>query len=186
MKLMVIYGSSRKNGNSEALTKITLKQLKPTIFREVFLMDYHIEPIVDERHTSHGFHSVDDDYDSLINELLTYDAILFVTPLYWFGMTGRLKNFIDRFSQSIRNEDYDFKEEIKDKKMYVIIVGGKSASVTALPLIQQFQLISQFLAIDFRGYAIGKGVKPLEVLDDDDSILAAKQLGKKIKQDLTT
>ncbi len=184
MKLFVIYGSSRKNGNSEVLTKRALEHLKTDQYRQVTLLDYHIEPIIDERHTASGFQPVDDDYEILIEELMNYDAILFATPLYWYGMSGRLKNFIDRFTQSMRSEKYDFKEFMKGKKMFVVIAGGPSSPVTALPLLQQFQLISQFFSMDFSGYMIGKGVKPLEVLEDEESVTAAVQFGKKIKAEL--
>jgi len=180
-KLFVVYGSSRKNGNSQALTKIALDQLNTDQYQEIFLFDYHVEPIIDQRHEPSGFDPIDDDYELLVEAMLNHEAVLFVTPLYWYGMSGRLKNFIDRFTQSMRNEKYDFKEMIKGKKVYVVITGGPAAPVTALPLVQQFQLISQFLSMDFCGYIIGKGVRPLEVLEDEDSVLAAKQLGKKIK-----
>lgn len=185
MKLLAFYGSSRKNGNTEALTNLILEELNIDDFSKIHLMDYNIKPIIDQRHTESGFQPVDDDYDSLINELLNHDAVLFATPLYWYGMSGHLKNFIDRWSQSIRNENYDFKELMKRKKMYVVIVGGKSAPITALPLVQQFQLISQFMDMEFGGYVIGKGVKPLDVLEDEGSIFSAEQLGKKIRSDLS-
>lgn len=185
MRLLAIYGSSRRNGNTEALTKVVLKQLDKASYNEIFLLDYQINSIIDERHNDTGFTLVDDDYEALIKQAITYDALLFATPLYWYGMSGRLKNFIDRWSQSLRSDKYSFKESMKGKKIYLVVVGGKASPITALPLIQQFQLIAQFMEMEFNGYVIGKGVKPLEVLDDEDSVIAAKQLGKKIKFDLT-
>lgn len=184
MKVVAIYGSSRRNGNSEALTKLVLNELNKTSYGEIFLLDHQIKPIIDERHDGEGFTQVDDDYESLIEQTLKYDALLFATPLYWYGMSGRLKNFIDRWSQSLRSDKYTFKESMKGKKIYLVIVGGKSSPITALPLVQQFQFLAQFMEMEFSGYVIGKGVKPLEVLEDEDSIIAAKQLGKKIKLDL--
>ena len=183
-KLLVIYGSTRKKGNSESLTKKTLENIEKDYYEEIYLLDYHIKPIIDQRHSPSGFQPVDDDYEKLVKKLMGHDAVLFVTPLYWYGMSGLLKNFIDRFSQSLRSEEYDFKENMKQKKIYLLIVGGQYAPVTALPLIQQFELICQFFDMEFGGYVIGRGVKPLEVLEDEDSILSAMQLGKKIKADL--
>ncbi|WP_339061351.1 hypothetical protein [Tepidibacillus marianensis] len=40
------------------------------------------------------------------------------------------------------------------------------------------------MQMEFSGYIIGKGVKPLEVLDDEESVQSAIQLGKRIKLDL--
>jgi len=184
MKLLAIYGSSRRNGNTEALTKLVLEQLNKASYGEIFLLDHQIKPIIDERHSDEGFTQVDDDYESLIEQAMLYDALLFATPLYWYGMSGRLKNFIDRWSQSLRNDKYSFKESMKGKKIYLVIVGGKASPITALPLVQQFQSIAQFMDMELSGYVIGRGVKPLEVLGDEDSIIAAKQLGKKIKLEL--
>lgn len=184
MKLLTIYGSSRKNGNSEALAKKVLENLNQEHVHEIHVMDYHVEQLIDERHSVQGFLPIDDDYERLAQQMMNSEAILFVTPLYWYGMSGKLKNVIDRWTQSLRSTDYDFKEKMKEKKMYVVVVGGKTAPLTALPLVQQFHLISQFMQMEFSGYVIGKGVKPLEVLEDEDSILQALQLSKKIKQDL--
>ncbi|GBF10412.1 flavodoxin family protein [Tepidibacillus sp. HK-1] len=184
MKLLTLYGSSRKNGNSESLTKVLLQELNKEDYHEIYLMNYHIKPIVDKRHSEEGFQPVEDDYEEIAQKMLNHQAVLFVTPLYWYGMSGHLKNFIDRWTGSLRSKEYDFKEIMKGKKMYVLIVGGPASPLTGLPLVQQFQLISQFLQMEFAGYVIGKGVKPKEVLEDEDSILAAKQLGKKIKKDL--
>lgn len=186
MKLLTIYGSSRRNGNSEALAKIALKELDNDQYHEIHLLDFHIEPIVDERHAPTGFKEVNDDYEVLAQQLMNHEVVLFVTPLYWYGMSGRLKNFIDRWSQSIRNESYDFKASLKGKKVFVIVTGGPASPITALPLVQQFQLITQFMDMEFVGYAIGKGVKPLEVLEDEESVLTAHQLGKRIKTTLSS
>lgn len=185
MSLIVIYGSTRRNGNTENLTKVVLEQLDGISITEEFLLEYSIEPIIDQRHDVNGFDDVNDDYEDLIKKVLDHDAILFVTPLYWYGMSGRMKNFIDRWSQSIRNKSYDFKKQMNGKKVYLLIVGGTCAPVTALPLVQQFQLISQFLNMELLGYTIGRGVKPLEVLNDEGSIVGAKQLGVQIKNNLS-
>lgn len=184
MKLLTIYGSSRRNGNTESLTKLVLEQLDQNLYNEMFLLDYHIEPIVDERHTDMGFQHVSDDYEMLARELMNHNAVLFVTPLYWYGMSGNLKNFLDRWTQSLRSKEYDFKEAMKGKKVYLVIVGGHAAPFTALPLVQQFQLICQYMEMDFRGYVIGRGSRPVDILEDEDALLAAKQLGKKIKAEL--
>jgi len=184
MKLLTFYASSRKNGNSESLAKKVIEQLNQEDIREIHLMDHHVEAIIDERHSEKGFSPIDDDYEELVQQIMNSEALLFATPLYWYGMSGRLKNVIERWTESLRNKNYDFKEKMKGKKMYVVIVGGTTAPITALPLVQQFQFIAQFMQMEFSGYVIGKGGKPLEVLNDEESVQAAIQLGKKIKRDL--
>lgn len=96
MNIMALLGSSRRNGNTEYLVEKALKGVK---YKSIYLLDVHMEPIVDQRHESNGFDDVDDEYEKLFKEFLNQDIIVFATPLYWFGMSGQMKTFFDRWSQ---------------------------------------------------------------------------------------
>jgi multimeric flavodoxin WrbA len=179
MKWMAIHGSSRKNGNTEKLTHYVLEDIPAT---HLYLREYSIRPIVDQRHDPDGFDPVDDDYDRLTQQVMEHDAIVFSTPLYWYGMSGHMKNFIDRWSQSLRDPRYDFKEAMRGKQAYVVITGGENARLFALPLVQQFDLIFRFMSMDFKGYLIGYGGKPDGILHDERALEEAKQLNRQLKQ----
>jgi multimeric flavodoxin WrbA len=179
MKLLVINGSSRANGNSEYLSDVLLKDISHST---LFLRNYDIKPIVDQRHDEKGFDSVDDDYEKVIKQVLEYDILLFATPLYWYGMSGRMKNFVDRWSQSLRDKQMDFKGEMAKKQAFVLIVGGDRIHIKALPLVQQFQYIFDFMNMPMIGYLIGQGTKPEEVKDDRRAIENAATWNNKIKE----
>lgn len=163
MKILAIHGSSRENGNTEWLTRRVLHGVSAD---HIYLRHHHIEPIIDQRHEPNGFQPVDDDYDQLIQSVRSADLLLFATPLYWYGMSGRMKNFIDRWSQSLRDPRFDFRKEMAGKKAFVIVVGGNQVHTKALPLIQQFQLIFEFMSMEMIGYLIGQGTKPGEIQND--------------------
>ncbi|TLS35333.1 flavodoxin family protein [Pseudalkalibacillus caeni] len=163
MKILTLLGSTRKNGNSEFLAKKIVEGTDHTI---VSIAETHIEPITDKRHTEEGFSPVGDDYEELVELMQTHDIFLFATPLYWYGMSGPMKNFFDRWSQYMRDERFNLKEEFKKKKAYVVITGGKDAKIKGLPLVQQFSYVFDFVGMEFEDYIIGKGVKPEEVKED--------------------
>lgn len=171
MKIAVINGSSREHGNTEALTQKALDNIQHTSF---YLKNFKINPIDDLRHDAGGFVKVDDDYEELIKEILLYDVLIFATPVYWYGMSGIMKNFVDRFSESLRDETLNFKKTMGDKEAYVITVGGDNPRIKALPLIQQFQYIFDFLGTEFVGYLIGEANAPEEILADSKSLGDAK------------
>jgi multimeric flavodoxin WrbA len=175
MKILVLYGSSRPNGNSELLTG---KMLEGLDYTAIYLREKHIEPIVDKRHTPEGFTPVGDDYESIVKQLLLHDIIIFATPLYWYGMSGVMKDFIDRWSQSLRSSEYNFKEALSQKQSYVIVTGGDNPKVKALPLIQQFSYIFGFVGMPFTGYIIGQGNAPGDVLSDETAIQQAKIINR--------
>ncbi|WNB93926.1 flavodoxin family protein [Bacillus sp. NEB1478] len=176
--MAVIYGSSRENGNTEALTKKVHEEIVHTSF---YLKNYKINPIDDLRHAPGGFVKVDDDYETLINDILNHDILIFSTPVYWYGMSGIMKNFVDRFSQSLRNESLNFKKRMGEKKAFVITVGGDQPRMKALPLIQQFQYIFDFLGTEFTGYLIGNANAPDEIFNDKRSISDAAELKKELQ-----
>ncbi len=179
MTIAVIYGGSRPNGNAESLTKVAIQGLD---VEEVYLKDYFIEPINDKRHAEEGFPEVNDDYNFIIDRILPHDILIFSTPIYWYSMTGTMKNFIDRWSQTLKDTKYpDFKEQLSKKGAYVIAVGGDNPYIKGLPMIQQFQYIFDFVGISFEGYIIGEGNRPGDIAQDFNALSAAEQLRKKLQ-----
>ncbi|MFF2876924.1 flavodoxin family protein [Gottfriedia sp. NPDC057991] len=176
--MFIIHGSSRENGNTEQLTNLITKDVAKT---EVHLRHKNIKAINDQRHEPNGFQPIDDDYEEIIQEMLQHDTIIFSTPLYWYGMSGYMKNFIDRWSQSLRNKDLQFAEKIKNKKMYVVIVGGDQPKIKALPLILQFKHIFEFVGATFEGHIIGVGNSPGAILEDQLAIQQAELLNTTLK-----
>jgi multimeric flavodoxin WrbA len=179
MSIAVIYGGTRPNGNTELLTEEAILGLK---VEKVFLKDFTIQPIEDHRHSESGFKDVGDDYNSVIDLILPHDILIFATPIYWYSMSGTMKNFIDRWSQTLRDSNYPtFKTIMATKKAYVIAVGGDHPYVKGLPMIQQFQHIFDFMGTSFEGYIIGKGSKPGDIKTDTAAFSAASQLQSKLK-----
>jgi multimeric flavodoxin WrbA len=177
MTIAVIYGGTRPNGNTEILTEYAIQGLD---VEKIYLRDYNVQPIVDQRHAEEGFQEINDDYNSIIERILKHDILIFATPIYWYSRSGTMKNFIDRWSQTLRDPKFpDFKTNMSSKQAYVIAVGGDDPYLKGLPLIQQFQYIFDFMGISFKGYVLGKGNKPGDIYQDKQAIFAAEQLLKK-------
>ncbi|WP_155592399.1 flavodoxin family protein [Lysinibacillus cavernae] len=179
MSIAVIYGGNRPNGNVETLTKLATQGL---IVEEIYLKDTIIQPIIDMRHAEEGFSEVNDDYNAIIERILPHDILIFATPIYWYSMTGMMKNFIDRWSQTLRDPNYpDFKAMMSSKKSYVIAVGGDQPYMKGLPMIQQFQHIFDFMGITFEGYILGEGNKPGDIVQDSKALSAAECLRRELQ-----
>ncbi|MEI3612692.1 flavodoxin family protein [Pseudogracilibacillus sp. SO30301A] len=174
MTIAVIHGGGRPNGNTETLTKLVTQNLS---VEEVYLKKYFIKPIIDKRHAEEGFPEINDDYNSIIDRILKHEIIIFSTPIYWYSMTATMKKFIDRWSQTLRDKNYPhFKEQMKQKKAFVIAVGGDNPYIKGLPMIQQFQHIFDFIGIQFEGYIIGDANRTDEVTKDPRAVSTAKNL----------
>ncbi|MEC1750601.1 flavodoxin family protein [Bacillus mojavensis] len=177
MKIAVINGGTRTGGNTDILTE---KAVQGLAAESIHLREYRIQPIEDFRHDSNGFRPVMDDYDSIVERILPCDILIFATPIYWFGMSGTLKLFIDRWSQTMRDPKYpDFKQQMSAKQAYVIAAGGDNPKIKGLPLIEQFGHIFDFMGMSFEGYVLGEGNRPGDILYDQQAIEAAGRLLKR-------
>ncbi|WP_242143843.1 MULTISPECIES: flavodoxin family protein [unclassified Bacillus cereus group] len=177
--MFVIHGSSRPNGNTETLTHAMIDSIQA---KQIYLRNYNIQPVTDQRHDTKGFQPVNDDYQNLIEQMLAHHTIIFATPLYWYGMSGHMKNFVDRWSQSLQDASLPFKEKMKSKQMYVVIVGGDHPTLKALPLIAQFQYIFDFVGSSFAGYISGEANAPGDISNDKDAITKAQLYNQLMKQ----
>ncbi|WP_377891597.1 flavodoxin family protein [Alkalihalobacillus sp. R86527] len=180
-RILVLDGSQRSNGNTEMLTSHVLDEIDHA---KVYLRELGIRPIKDQRHTEGGFTPVRDEHDNLIEEIISSDIIVFSTPIYWYGMSGVMKNMVDRFSQALRDERFDLKNKLAGKEVYVVACGGDNPRLKGLPLIQQFQYICDFLGMNMVDYLIGQAVKPGEIQDDVRALQEAQSLNTKIKESM--
>jgi multimeric flavodoxin WrbA len=77
MTIAVIYGGTRPNGNTEILTEYVIQGLD---VEKIYLRDYNVQPIVDQRHAEEGFQEINDDYNSIIERILKHDILIFAHP----------------------------------------------------------------------------------------------------------
>ena len=178
MNVLVLYGSSRRHGNTEILTDRVVQNVDCT---KIYLSDKKIHPIDDKRHDAEGFGFVDDDYDDIIQQVLNHDTLVFSTPVYWYGMSGQMKNFIDRWSQSLRDKRFNFKASMAEKTAYVVMVGGDEPRIKGLPLVQQFKHIFDFVHMSFGGYVLGQGNAPGDILNDARALADALLLNQSLR-----
>ena len=110
-KKVIILGSSRSKGNT---SKIASAISKKNDIDVIDLNNYAIS------YYDYESKNRDDDFIPLIKNIIEkYDTLIFVTPVYWYNMSGIMKVFFDRFSDLIRIEKETGKK-LRGKNMYVI------------------------------------------------------------------
>ncbi len=173
--MYTIFGSSRK-GNSEWLGEQALKGIPHVA---VDLANVSIQPIEDRRHHG-GFLPIGDDYRRIVEEMLEHDDILFITPIYWYSMSTKMKLFIDRFSESLRDEELDFKSRMAGKRFHLIAVGGDDPRLKGQALVTQFKHIASFLGATLETAILAEGNAPGEVEYDQEAVAAIAAFREKM------
>lgn len=175
--MYTIYGSSRK-GNSEWLG---VRALEGIPHQSVDLANTMIQPVEDRRHHG-GFLPIGDDYRRIVEEMLQHEDIVFITPIYWYSMSTKMKLFIDRFSESLRDEDLRFRERMQGKRFHLIAVGGDDPKAKGQALVMQFEHIAEFLGARLETAILAEGNAPGDVVHDQDALAEIDAFRQKMSQ----
>ncbi|WP_438711553.1 flavodoxin family protein [Aquimarina muelleri] len=114
-KGVILQGSSRSDGNTNT---IALFVKEKTGFDIIDLKSKNIGAF------DYGFKNRNDDFIPLMRDIVdNYDTFIFATPVYWYTMSGILKNFIDRISDCLKTEK-EIGYKLREKKMALISCGS--------------------------------------------------------------
>lgn len=110
MKIVVITGSPRKNGNSFAMTDAFIKEAEQkghtvSRFDAAFLKIGGCHACMTCYKTGKAC-SFDDDFNLIAPAILEADAVVFSMPVYWYSIPAQIKGVIDRlFSLVVGGKD---------------------------------------------------------------------------------
>ncbi|HBD64467.1 MAG TPA: flavodoxin family protein [Clostridiales bacterium] len=116
----------------------------------------------------------DDDMSQIYPRLLEADAVVLVTPLYYFGMTAQLKAVIDRFyaiNSSLRKQS---------KKLLLIGAGGDEEDWAMSALKSHYSTVCRYLGWSEGGMVLALGAETREDVENGIYAEAAKKMGREI------
>ena len=131
MKVLGLFGSPRRGGNTEILLEEALKgaEKEGAEAERIHLTDFNIVPC---RECLQCFNDgkciILDDMQKIYPKLLEADIIILASPIFFYGVTAWAKALIDR-CQALWSRKYILKDESlgkegKRRKGFLISVGG--------------------------------------------------------------
>lgn len=92
-----------------------------------------------------------DDMEQIKQDILSADMVVFVTPLYYYGMSAQLKILIDRF--------YAFNGSIQRKHMKsaLLAVAWNNDDWTMTALVEHYKTLVRYLNFKDMGMVLGYG-----------------------------
>lgn len=154
MKILVITGSPRKNGNSNTLTDNFIKGAQEA-GHSVVRFDSafkNVHPCVAcNKCGMNGECVFKDDFEFIRNNIVDADAVVFATPMYYFGISAQIKAVIDRF--------YAINGQIHvPKKAVLIMTYADTSAKEAQPIINHYETLLNYLGWSDAGKVIASGV----------------------------
>ena len=176
MKILVITGSPRKNGNSNTLAEHFIKGAeeaghKVVRFDSAFK---NVHPcIACNKCGMNGECVFKDDFEFVRNNIVDADAVVFATPMYYFGISAQIKAVIDRF--------YAINGQIHvPKKAVLIMTYADTSSKEAQPIINHYETLLNYLGWSDAGKVIASGVWTEGSVNNTQYPKQAYELGKNI------
>lgn len=186
MKLLVVLGSPRKNGNSETLARKVADGLEAGGGKVEYirLNDLNIRPC-------QGCGGCEKTGDCVLKDDLTpifkvvdeADRILLVSPVYFYGLSAQCKIFGDRF-QSRWARRYLLKERFGEgagRKGYLLSTAATTGPKIFDCSVLTTRYIYDAMDVEYGGELLVKGVdKRKAVLEVPDEMARAEQFGRDI------
>lgn len=134
MKVLALYGSPRKDGNTSRLLQELVRGVKEkgAETTEIAICDLTIQPCVaDYSCGKTGKCFIKDDMESIYQHLIDHDCIVIAAPIFFYNVNAQTKTLIDR-SQALWARKYILKQPIttdgKKKHGIFISVGATKGS----------------------------------------------------------
>lgn len=140
MKTIIIQGSSNPKGNTHKIVQELAESLNADILD---LTTLNILPF------DYKFENQVDDFNKTIHNILdNYSTLIFATPVYWYTMSGIMKNFVDRFTDGLIH-DKTLGEKFEGKKMAAVACGSAKEEIEGYFI--PFQKTATYLKMNYLG-----------------------------------
>ena len=177
MKIVVLLGSPNRQGSSRMLAE-SFRQGAEEAGHTVEMIDVahgNIHPCTGcIRCGYEGPCSQKDDMETIRGKILDADMMVFVTPLYYYGMSAQLKTLVDRFcafNSSIRR---------KHMKSALLTAAWNSDDWTFNALEAHYKTLVRYLHLEDMGMVLGYGCGTPSMTQHSSYPQKAYQLGKQL------
>lgn len=151
MKVVVLFGSPRRDGNTKQIVDAFCETLKRKghDIRMLYLNDMNIRPCqgclacIPE-----GLCRINDDMKDVRKFIVESDLIVYATPVYWWGPSAQLKAAIDR---CIAFFDDQYRSRIAGRKAVTLITFADQDPNTSRPCLDMLTRTFNGLGLIYAG-----------------------------------
>lgn len=182
MNILILNGSPRPNGNTHVVLEEMKKQLEirhTVTLLNVCRMKLSGCVACDSCKRNGGHCVCPDESDALIQQVAAADALIYGTPVYWWGMSAQLKMAVDKL--------YSLSAEAQKKvrKLGVVAVGASGTEDIQYRLIHdQFACIADHLNWEQAFYLPLSAWAPGEISNDQEAMAQVTEAVEKLQEHL--
>jgi len=187
MKVLGIYGSPRRGGNTEALLKEFLRGCRESQAEteEIFLRDLKITPCLEiYACRKEGMCPIRDDMQNLYAKIVDADILALASPVFFYSVSAQAKAFIDR-CQAFWSKKYLLKQPVspgkKDRRGVFIAVGGSQGGKVFDGALMTMKYFFDAVDMIFSKSLLHRGIDEKgDILNHPAALAEARELGKEM------
>jgi len=180
-KILAGVGSPRRKGNTDILVSRIAEgaRAKGAMVDELYLVDFTIKECDGCHKCWEGKGcSKNDEMCNIYPKIIQSDVIIFGTPVYWYGPTGLMKIFIDRFVYFNSPEN---REKIRSKSAVIAVPFEEENPEMARLVVEFFEKSLAYLEVKLVGKVIVPGVSGKgDILQKAERLREAYELGQSL------
>jgi multimeric flavodoxin WrbA len=187
VNVLALSSSPRRDGNSFRLARAMIDGAREAGHEtELVHLDDHLRDCRRCRDAT-GRCTIDDGFEALLRDrVLPADAIIFATPLYWYGVSGQLKTFLDRlfcFIAASEPEADMFVRRLTGKRLALVLSSEETYPGAPLGVIHELQEYSRYMHSPLVAVVQGIGNSRRDVLlDPSDPLGRARETGRRLAE----
>ncbi len=174
MKIVAINGSPKPKGNTYHALKTVCDELEQEGISPKILQvgNMEIKGCIACGRCKDGYCIYNDDIlKNIIDEIYEADGVLIGSPVYYSGISGTLKCFLDRLF-------YASHKRMRHKVAAGITVPRRSGGIPAFDQLNHYFLISEMIVVSSYYWNVIHGGAPKEVLDDAEGMSVLRNLAR--------
>lgn len=177
-RFLFLVASARPDGNAELLARRAATALPASAEQQwLRLSDMPLPAFEDIRHCGDGVYpGLEGHSRTLAQATLAATDLVFVAPLYWYGLPASAKLYLDHWSGWMRVPGLNFRARMGGKTLWAISVYSDEDSALADPLFKTLHLTADYMAMRWGGKLLGQGNRPGDVLSDTKALDSADTL----------
>ena len=188
MKVLGIFGSPRRGGNTDTLLEEALKgsEREGAEVERLHLTDFNITPCKECHGCDQTGECVSlDDMQKIYPILLDADVIILASPIFFYGISAWAKAFVDRcqalWSRKYLVKDRSLGKEGKRRKGFFISVGATKGARVFEGAILTTKYFFDVINAEYVGELVFRGIEAKgDILKHPEALQQAFEAGRKL------
>lgn len=171
-RFLFLLASARSGGNTETLARRAAAALPIEAAQDWRDLSAPALPLFHDRRHNDSYGPPDPVAADLLAATRAASDLVFVCPLYWYGLPAPAKLYLDHWSHWMRI-DPTFRPGFQHKRIWLVMTHSGSSPQEIAPAVDCVRLSAQYMGARFRGTLLGFANAPGQIHQDSAALLAA-------------